>query len=75
MTWGVTLAVEQDVRGLQIAVEDAALVGVMHGVGHLGDDARPPLGSLRSFSRCLSRPLALDQLHAEIALILNVATS
>ena len=36
MTWGLPCLVEQDVGRLQVAVEDAALVGVVHGLGHDG---------------------------------------
>ncbi len=38
------LAVEEDVRRLDVAVDDAVVVGVLQGVGHLGDELGRPAG-------------------------------
>ena len=47
------LGVEQDVRGLDVAVDHAVAVGVVEGVGHRGDE----LGRLAE----RKRPIALAQ--------------
>ena len=45
VTCGLAAAIEQDVRWLQVAVEDATLVGVVHGLGDRTQSAAAPRGS------------------------------
>ena len=40
VTWGWPSAIEQDVRGLQVAVQDAPLMGVVHRPRDLGHQPR-----------------------------------
>jgi hypothetical protein len=69
------LLVQEDVSGLEVAVEDAATVRVMHGPGHGGDEARDgvrggPVGHASVQRR--ERP-PLDELHGEVVLSLVLA--
>ena len=69
---GLPLEVEQDVRGLQIAVEDAPLVGVVDCPGRLGHQTRGAPGRVVTADRPLAAGHGLvqaapfDPLHAEI---------
>ena len=42
----LAVRVEQDVSGLEVAVEDAALVGVVDGAGDAGDKGRGLAGGV-----------------------------
>ncbi len=70
---GLAPLVDQDVRRLQVAVQDAPLVGVMNG---LGDGGHQP-GRGREIGGEVAQPLvqaaARDQLHAEEALARRLA--
>ena len=61
-------AVEQDVAGLEVAVQDAALVGEVDGSGHGFDQTGGGLRSKDCLADYLGEAAALDELHAEIML-------
>ena len=63
------LAVEQDVRWLQVAVEDPPLMGVVHGAGHGGQQSGRGLGVIPEPGHLAGEAAALDQPHAEIVLL------
>ena len=60
VTWVWPCAIQEDIGGLQVAVEDAPLVGVADRVGNFGDDPRRDPGVFREFSQLLIQPLAFD---------------
>ena len=65
--WPVLL-VDQDIRRLQVAVQDALLVGV---INRLGDDlgvTRRPLRWHRTIAHDIRQVPSLNQLHGEIVL-------
>jgi hypothetical protein len=70
---------EEDVGGLQVAVQDAALVGVIHRPRHRRQQpGRPPLVLFPgrrplAAGQGVGQAAALDQLHAEVALPLVFA--
>ena len=66
---GLALAIEEDVRGLQVAVEDASLVRVMDGAGDIGQQPRGRAGVGGEFGQAIGEATAVDQLHAEIAVV------
>jgi hypothetical protein len=53
------LAIEQDVTGLQVAVQDPALVRVMNGASDTGDKMRRFIGSVADDVRCLTLDFGL----------------
>ena len=68
VTCGSPLAVEQDVGRLEVAVQDAALVGVVHRPrAPLATSRRAPCRrrSRAIAARQLAEAAALDQLHAK----------
>ena len=69
----VALVIQEDIRRFQIAVKDAALVGVVDGIGDLRNDPRGLARVVHEFSEGFLHPPTVDQLHAEIALILEGA--
>ena len=73
VTWGLPLLVQQDVRGLQIAVQDAPRMGVMHGVGHLGHQGRGGPRVVLVGVQPVGQAAAGNQLHAEVSLALVLA--
>ena len=70
---GMALVIQQDVGRFQVAVKDAALVGVVNGVGDLRHDPRGLARVVLEVSEGFFHPPAVDQLHAEVALILEGA--
>ena len=70
---GVAFGVDQDVRRLQIAVENAAHVGVVDRLGRLGQERRRGPGIGLERGELLGEVAPLDQLHAEIALAVVLA--
>ncbi len=54
---------DEDVGGLDVAVDDAGLVGGGERVGDLGTDLEQPLGGERLAGELLLQGLALHQLH------------
>jgi hypothetical protein len=70
---GIALGVDKDIRRLQVAVQNATLVGMIHGVGHGGHQfgrvarIRGKRGELGFEVR------TLDQLHAEVAVFARLA--
>ncbi len=65
--------IEEDIRRFQVAVKDAALVGVVDGIGDLRNDPRGLARVVLEVSEGFLHPPTVDQLHAEIALILEGA--
>ena len=70
---GLALGVDHDVRGLQVAVQDAPLVRMVDGPGDRGHRLRGSLGSGGGFRQPLGEAAALDQLHREVAEALVLA--
>ena len=70
---GWPASVHQDVRGLQIAVQDAPHVGVLHGLGRLDQEGHGGPRIVRERGEPLAEVGPLDQLHAEVALAVVVA--
>ena len=70
---GLAVAIDQDVVGLQVAMQDAALMGMVHGAGDRrhqpgrGAEVLPEAGQL------ILEAAAVDQLHAEEVLALVLA--
>jgi hypothetical protein len=62
----VAFGIQQDVRRLQVAVEDASLVRVMHRPGDFGDEPRRGLRIGGVAGQDLGQARAVDELHAEI---------
>ena len=58
------LTAQQDVRRLQVAVQDALLVGVVDGPGDLGDEPGRLARRQRAVGQALAEGAALDVLHA-----------
>jgi hypothetical protein len=81
---GVPLAVDHDVRGLEVAVDDGrgARVGVVDGERDLGEGLQHPFrggevgrdvsGAQRGLQRLVER-LAVDELHADIEFLVDAA--
>ena len=70
----LALGVEQDVGRLEVAVQDAPLVGVVHRLGRLGHQPRPrPSGRPCTVGEPVGEAAALDQLHAEVVLAVVLA--
>ena len=67
--YGSSWAVDEDVRRLDIPVEDHPLMGVVHRAGDLGDQARRGSRIVLEARNMLGQVTALDQLHAEVGLI------
>ena len=65
--------VHQDVRRLQISVENASLVGVVHGEGDRGHQSRRTLEIADELLQHLVQAAAGNQLHAEEALARRLA--
>ncbi len=63
---GAALAIEEDVRGLQVAVEDAALMGVVDGPTHGGDDLGGASRVGLQPGNVAGEAAAIDDLHAVI---------
>jgi hypothetical protein len=68
---------QQDVGGLQVPVEDAALVRMMHAPRHLGQPARGDFLVIRNPQSAIRNPpgeaAALDQFHREVVPALVLA--
>jgi hypothetical protein len=62
------VAIDNDVARLEIAMNDAALMGVMNRVAHLGDELESSSDGQVSRRRMLQQRLALDELHREVGL-------
>ena len=56
----VTQPVHEDIGGLQVAVKDAPLVGVVDRVGDLSDNTRRGPRVFRKFIQLFVQPLAFD---------------
>ena len=69
----LALPVEQDVGRLEVAVDDAALVGVVDGLGHLGHQPGRLARRQRAVGGLLGQAAALDEAHAEVVLALVLA--
>jgi hypothetical protein len=69
----LALLVEQDVGRLQVAVEDAAHVRMMHCFGRRRHQARRGAGVVAILPQPAGQAAAGDQLHAEVALPLVLA--
>ena len=69
----LALVVEQDVGRLEVAVEDAALVGVVDGPAASATSRAAARGSFCEAVEPLGEAAALDQLHAEVVLALVLA--
>ncbi len=57
---------DKDVRGLQVAVDHAAAVRVLHAVGDVGDEREPRGARKTPLLAELIQPLALDELHRHV---------
>ncbi len=66
---GLSFAIQQDVSGLEVAVDDAALVGVVDCSSECGNQPRRLLRGAPE----ASQRAPLDQLHAEIGVPLELA--
>jgi hypothetical protein len=64
---GLFLCVNQDVAGLEIAVQDPALVGMVDGPRNRRDESNRRLPVTRILGQPLGHAAPLDQLHAEVA--------
>ena len=69
----VTLLVDQDVRRLQVAMEDAAHVGVLDGFGRLDHQGHGRAEIVPERGELIGEVAPLDELHAEIALAVVLA--
>jgi hypothetical protein len=61
---GLSLGAQEDVGGLEVAVQDAPLVGVVDGPGHRRHQPRRPLGVVGEARQVPVQAAAVDQLHA-----------
>ena len=68
VTRGWPVGVEQDVGRLEVAVDDAVLVGVLRRPRRPADQLRPPRAGAAGRRRPLRQALALDEPHAEVML-------
>ncbi len=57
---GVALAIQKDIRGLQVAVQDSPLMGVVDRVGDLGDHAGGRPGVFRECVQLFIQSLSVD---------------
>jgi hypothetical protein len=57
---------QQDVSGLEVAMEDAPLVGGVDGGGDRGEDRQRPVEGQRAFAAELGEGRSLQQLHHEV---------
>ena len=64
---GLTVLVKQDVRRLQVAMEDTPLVGVMNRLGHLRQQSGRSQWIGGVITQLLVQARSIDQLHAEVA--------
>ena len=62
----LAVRVDHDIRGLEIAVQDASLMCMVHGAGHHGHQLRGHPGPWVRFRECLTEASAVDQLHHEV---------
>src|SRR4030095_15331983 len=62
------VAIDNDVARLEVAMNDAALMGVMNRVAHLGDELESSSDGHVSRRRMLQQRFALDELHREVGL-------
>ncbi len=62
---GFAVLVQQDIGRLQVAMQDAALMGMVDGLGNDGDDAGRRAGIGGKIGEPLVEAAARDQLHAE----------
>ena len=69
----VAFLVEQDVARLEVAVDHAALVGIVDRVGHRGHQRGRLAGRQRPVGQPLRQALALDEAHREVVLALVLA--
>ena len=67
---GMSVAVQQDVAGLEIAVDDAVLVGVGHGLGHLPDQLAGLPRRQRTMLDPIRQAAPFDVAHREVVLAL-----
>ncbi len=65
----LVVAVEQDVGGLEVSVEDRVLVGIRHGAGDLDEKSSRSAGVILETPDVPRKAAFLDQLHAEIRLV------
>ena len=70
---GMIGAIDDDVRRLEVAVENASFVGVLHGPGDLAQKKRRPPRPEGSCPRYRIEALANDQIHREVVLTLALA--
>ena len=69
----VAVLVEQDVARLEVAVNHAALVGIVDRFGNRGHQRGRLAGRKRSVGQPLGQALALDEAHREVVLALVLA--
>ena len=69
----LAIFVEQDVSRLDVSVQDAVFMGVMHGARNLGDEFHRLPDRHRLLFDYFVKLAAFDKLHAEIALAAPLA--
>ena len=69
----VAVLVEEDVGRLEVAVDHAALVGVLDGLGDLADQPGGLARGQRTVGKALGEALPLDETHLKVMLALVLA--
>src|SRR5438046_2595190 len=60
--------VDEDISGLQIAMNQTTLVRVMHGVANFNNDLEPLPGTEVVFFRIITQAFSANELHREVRL-------
>ena len=69
----LALLIEENVGGLEIAMDDPSRVQVMDGPGHTGKEQRCFFGTERPSPQLRREALALDQVHGQVVQSLRLA--
>ncbi len=70
---GMAFGIDRDVRRLQVAMQNPACMGIVDGLGVLGQEVHLGLGIVLERVDLVGEVAPLDELHAEVALAFVIA--